>query len=90
MGNSTDSDFCTLDTCPITEAYVYYVPSLAGNAFYLALFAIFLVLQLGLGIRYKTWGFLAGLFGGLVLEIIGYLGRVQLHNNPFVFSSYLE
>lgn len=90
MGNSTDTDSCTLDTCPITEAYVYYVPSLAGNAFYLALFAIFLVAQLGLGIRYKTWGFLAGLFGGLVLEIIGYLGRVQLHNNPFVFNSYLE
>ncbi|KAJ6002604.1 RTA1-domain-containing protein [Penicillium sp. IBT 35674x] len=90
MGNSTDSDSCTLATCPITEAYVYYVPSLAGNAFYLALFAIFLVAQLGLGTRYKTWGFLAGLFGGLVLEIIGYLGRVQLHNNPFVFSSYLE
>ncbi|KAJ5890024.1 RTA1-domain-containing protein [Penicillium tannophilum] len=90
MANSTDTDACTLDTCPITEAYVYYVPSLAGNAFYLALFAIFLVAQLGLGIRYKTWGFLAGLFGGLVLEIIGYLGRVQLHNNPFVFNSYLE
>ncbi|KAJ5778801.1 sphingoid long-chain base transporter RSB1 [Penicillium odoratum] len=90
MANSTGSDSCNLDTCPITEAYVYYVPSLAGNAFYLALFAIFLVIQLGLGIRYKTWGFLAGLFGGLVLEIIGYLGRVQLHNNPFVFSSYLE
>ncbi|KAJ5918289.1 RTA1-domain-containing protein [Penicillium verhagenii] len=90
MGNASNTDNCTLATCPITDAYVYYIPSLAGNAFYLALFAVFLILQLGLGIRYKTWGFLAGLFGGLVLEIIGYLGRIQIHNNPFSFNSYLE
>ncbi|KAJ5930485.1 RTA1-domain-containing protein [Penicillium verhagenii] len=92
MSNATNinTDDCTLSTCPITDAYVYYLPSLAGNAFYLALFALFLILQLGLGIRYKTWGFLAGLFGGLVLEIIGYLGRIQIHSNPFSFNSYLE
>ncbi|KAJ5628486.1 RTA1-domain-containing protein [Penicillium lividum] len=90
MENSTNSDSCTLATCLITEAYVYYVPSLAGNAFYLALFAVFLVIQLGLGVRYKTWGFLAGLFGGLVLEIIGNAGRLQMHDNPFLFNPYLE
>ncbi|KAJ5330679.1 RTA1-domain-containing protein [Penicillium atrosanguineum] len=90
MANSTDSDSCTINTCPITEAYVYYVPSLAGNAFYLAFFAVLLIIQLGLGIRYKTWGFLVGLFGGLVLEIIGYAGRVQMHYNPFLFNPYLE
>ncbi|KAJ5216412.1 RTA1-domain-containing protein [Penicillium cinerascens] len=91
MSNSTDpSDYCTLDICPLTEAYVYYVPSLPGNAFYLALFAILLVAQLGLGIRYRTWGYLAGLVGGLVLEIIGYAGRLQMHYNPFRFNPYLE
>ncbi|CAI7572993.1 unnamed protein product [Penicillium glandicola] len=91
MSNSTDpSDYCTLDICPITEAYVYYVPSLAGNAFYLAIFTILLVFQLVLGIRYRTWGYLAGLFGGLVLEIIGYAGRLQMHYNPFRFDPYLE
>ncbi|KAJ5752226.1 RTA1-domain-containing protein [Penicillium odoratum] len=86
----TNSDSCILATCPITEAYVYYFPSLADNAFYLALFAVFLIFQLGLGIRYKTWGFSAGLFGGLVLEIIGYAGRLQMHDNPFLFNPYLE
>ncbi|RAL13911.1 RTA1 domain-containing protein [Aspergillus homomorphus CBS 101889] len=91
MSNSTDSsDYCTLDTCPITEAYVYYIPSLAGNAFYLAFFAVLLAAQVVLAIRYRTWGYFAGLFGGLVLEIIGYAGRLQLHSNPFRFNSYLE
>ncbi|KAJ5779812.1 hypothetical protein N7457_007532 [Penicillium paradoxum] len=91
MSNSTDpSDYCTLDICPITEAYVYYVPSLAGNAFYAAIFALMLAAQLVLGIRYRTWGYLAGLFGGLVLEIIGYAGRIQMHFNPFRFDPFLE
>ncbi|PYI11623.1 RTA1-domain-containing protein [Aspergillus sclerotiicarbonarius CBS 121057] len=91
MSNSTDpSDYCTLDICPLSEAYVYYVPSLAGNAFYLAVFAALLIAQVGLGIRYRTWGYLIGLFGGLVLEIIGYAGRLQMHYNPFRFDPYLE
>nr|A0A2Z5TTA9.1 RecName: Full=Efflux pump himE; AltName: Full=Himeic acid A biosynthesis cluster protein E [Aspergillus japonicus]BBA91555.1 transporter [Aspergillus japonicus] len=91
MSNSTDpSDYCTFEICPITEAYVYYVPSLAGNAFYLALFAVLLAAQLVLAVRYRTWGYLAGLSGGLILEIIGYIGRIQLHSNPFRFGPYLE
>ncbi|KAK4865527.1 hypothetical protein LT330_009315 [Penicillium expansum] len=91
MSNSTDpSDYCTLAICPLSEAHVEYVPSLAGNAFYLALFAVLLVAQLVLGIRYRTWGYLGGLFGGIVLEIIGYAGRVQMHYNPFLFNPFLE
>ncbi|CAI7601598.1 unnamed protein product [Penicillium viridicatum] len=90
MSNSTDPDYCTLATCPLTDAYVEYLPSLAGNAFYLAVFAVLLVAQVVLGIRYRTWGYLGGLFGGLVLEIIGYAGRLQIHYNPFLFTPYLE
>ncbi|KAJ5203504.1 hypothetical protein N7449_005583 [Penicillium cf. viridicatum] len=80
MRNSTDpSDYCTLALCPITEAHVEY-----------AVFAVLLVAQVVLGIRYRTWGYLGGLFGGLVLEIIGYAGRLQMHYNPFLFDPYLE
>ncbi|RAL17635.1 RTA1 domain-containing protein [Aspergillus homomorphus CBS 101889] len=91
MTNSTDlSDYCTLEICPITEAYVYHIPSLAGNTFYLTLFAMLLAAQLVLTVRYRTWGYLAGLFGGLVLEIIKYIRHIQLHSNPFRFNPYLE
>ncbi|KAF9641294.1 hypothetical protein BFW01_g654 [Lasiodiplodia theobromae] len=83
-------DYCTLDLCPIELANFTYVPTLAGNATYLAIFAALLPFQLFFGIRYRTWGFLIGMFGGLVLEIIGYVGRVQLHFNPFPFDPFLE
>lgn len=80
---------CTLSTCSLLQAHYDYVPSLAGNALYLALFAIFLAAQMGLGIKHRTWGFMVGMFGGLVLEILGYVGRVQMHYNPFTSNPFL-
>ena len=66
-----------------------YVPTLFGNALYAAIFAIFLVPQVWFGIKFKTWGFMAGLLGGLLLEIMGYIGRVQMHSNPFIKGPFL-
>lgn len=91
MSNSRDpSEHCTLGTCPLSEAFVTYVPSLPGNVLYIALFGVMLLFQVIMGIRWKTWGYLVGMFGGLVLEIIGYAGRTQLHYNPFLFNAFLE
>lgn len=74
---------CTISTCPASFRQIEYTPNLAGNSFFLAIFCLCLVAQLFLGIRYKTWGFLAGMVGGLALEILGYVSRVKLHDNPF-------
>lgn len=53
--------------------------SLEGNAFFIAAFAVLLPPQIYFGIRHKTWGFLFGMFSGLLLEVIGYIARVQMH-----------
>lgn len=84
-----NTDDCTLQTCPLSAAYIEYLPNLAGNIFFVALFAILLVGQLGAGILFRTWTFMVPMVAGLILEIIGYLGRVLLHNNPFDFNSFL-
>jgi hypothetical protein len=80
---------CTLDTCPLECAQVGYVPTLAGNTVYAAAFGILLAVQLGLGIRHKTWGFMIGMICGLILEVVGYAGRIMLHNSPFDFNSFI-
>jgi multidrug efflux pump subunit AcrB len=85
----SNTDDCTLQTCPISEAYVEYQPNKAGNIFYLALFAVLLVAQIGTGIKFRSWSFMAPMIAGLILEIIGYLGRILLHDNPFSFSAFL-
>ena len=90
-GNLTDFDVndCTLSTCPIAYAQVQYDPSLAGNALYLAIFTALLFVHILCGIRYRTWGFFGSLVGGLILEIIGYAARVQMHFNPFLANPFL-
>ncbi|KAL8902935.1 MAG: hypothetical protein Q9207_004271, partial [Kuettlingeria erythrocarpa] len=52
-----NTNLCTIDTCPLSLATVDYVPSLGGNAFYLALFSILLILQLALGFKWRTWSY---------------------------------
>lgn len=94
MSNSTaicpeNTDNCTIATCSMQCAEVAYLPSLGGNVAYLVFFAIILVGQIGLGIFYRTWGFLVGMVFGLALEIAGYIGRVMLHDNPFEFNNFL-
>lgn len=80
---------CTLDTCPIELAEILYDPSLGGNALYLAIFAILVPIQAYLGIRYRTWAFFGVVTAGLILEIIGYVARVQLHFNPFRWEPFV-
>jgi len=80
---------CTLDTCPLELAQVRYDPTLAGNALYLSIFALLLFIHIFLGIRYRTWGYFGAMFGGLVLEIVGYGARVKMHYNPFLSDPFL-
>jgi hypothetical protein len=87
--NGIPLDFCTLQTCPISDAQVHYDPTLAGNALYSVIFVCLLVAQIIQGIRYRTWTFTSALFGGLLLEIIGYAGRILMHFNPFNFNNFL-
>ena len=82
-------DNCTLQTCPLSAAYVEYQPNMAGNIFYLAFFAVMLIGQIGTGIVFRSWSFMLPMVAGLILEVIGYLGRVLLHDNPFSFDAFL-
>ncbi|KAF4627221.1 hypothetical protein G7Y89_g10936 [Cudoniella acicularis] len=83
------SQECTLDTCSITQAQYLYDPSLSGNAFLASFFGLLLIFQLFLGIYYRTIGFCIATSIGFVLEIIGYIGRVQMHFNPFIQQPFM-
>lgn len=74
---------CKVETCPLSFAQYDYVPNLAGNLLYSAFFVLFLIAHLVFGIRYRTWGFLAGMVIGLLLEVLGWVARVLLHFFPF-------
>lgn len=85
-----DAEFCTIATCSMDYAYFEYIPNLPGNILFLAIFGVLLVPQIFFGIKYKTWGYMAGMIGGLLLEVVGYVGRVQIHYKPFSFNLFLQ
>lgn len=82
-------DNCTLATCPLSYAYLTYQLSLAGNALFLAIFSLLLPLQLILFIRLRTTGVSITISISLILEIIGYTGRVMMRFDPFSKGNFL-
>ncbi|KAL1801190.1 hypothetical protein ACET3X_001532 [Alternaria dauci] len=69
--------------CPVEGTLYGYYPSLGANAFFTAFFALCLIIQVGLGIRYKTWTYMIALSLGCLGEVVGYAGRLIMYNNPF-------
>jgi len=85
-GNVTlilNPELCTLQTCDLSLGQLEYLPSVWGNAVFVGVFGILLPLHIFLGIKYKTWGFMAGLILGTVLETVGYVVRILLHYSIF-------
>jgi hypothetical protein len=70
-------------TCPVEGTLYGYTPSLAANAFFAGFFGLALLLQIYLGIRYKTWTYMIAIGLGCLAETIGYIGRIMLSNNPY-------
>ena len=86
--------FCTLQTCPYeldgkVLANTTYMPTLAGNALYTAIFGLLLTTQIFLGIHHRTWGYLYGMFGGLTLEVIGYGARLGMRTQMFTQNFFI-
>ncbi|ESZ94222.1 hypothetical protein SBOR_5397 [Sclerotinia borealis F-4128] len=91
-GNETllmNPHLCTLDTCDLSLSSFEYLPTVAGNSIFAVLFGIFFISQIGLGIKFKTWGYMVAMIFGLLLEIIGYVARILLHYAPFDKNNFL-
>lgn len=80
---------CTLDLCPIEYSILRYQPNIPANAIFIAVFGLSLLVHTYQGVRSKTWGFAASMVSGCILEIVGYAGRLIIHENPFAFGGFL-
>ncbi|KAI1372916.1 RTA1-domain-containing protein [Hypoxylon crocopeplum] len=78
---------CAVGHC--SRIFLMYEPSLAGNVGFLVLFAVLIPLTLALGIKYRSSIFATTIATGLALEVLGYIGRVLLHNNPTERSAFI-
>ena len=86
----TQPYLCNYTTCPLDPfGQLFYRPSLGGNALYLSIFVLGLLVASGLSIKYKTWGYLAAIIGGAGLEVIGYAGRLMLWQDDFNNNNFI-
>ncbi|KAH6608396.1 hypothetical protein Trco_001742 [Trichoderma cornu-damae] len=69
--------------CPVSATVLGYYPNLGSGIFFAIGFGILAVASIVLGIWKKTYSYAVGLSIGLILEILGYVGRIQLHSNPW-------
>ncbi|KAK9234062.1 RTA1 domain-containing protein [Lipomyces kononenkoae] len=76
---------CTTITpsCPV-EATIYgYYPSLVANVFFAAAFGFYMVLNIAFAVRYRTVSYGIALILGCMTEVVGYIGRIMMHHNPW-------
>ncbi|CAI6086382.1 unnamed protein product [Clonostachys chloroleuca] len=69
-------------TCPVPTGFYSYDQSLVGDSILLAAYGILALAATYLGFRYRTPWFSATLAVGLLLEAIGFAGRLLLKGSP--------
>jgi hypothetical protein len=81
---------CTSVTpeCPIDATIYGYTPNLAANAFFCAFFGLFLAANVQLPFKYKTWTYATIISLGALAEVIGYVGRIIMHSNPWSSAGF--
>jgi hypothetical protein len=69
--------------CPADGSGLSYPPSLVASIIFSAIFGASLAFHIFLGVKFKTWSFLACYILGSTSEVVGYIGRAFLHSNPY-------
>lgn len=75
--------------CIVAWGYLNYLPNVAANAIFIAIFFIGLIAQCFLGWRHRTWGYTIAMLIGTILEVVGYGGRIGLHYDVFIDSWFI-
>lgn len=90
MSQAQNTSDCTSISpeCPVSATIYGYTPNLGGNAFFTAWFAVLLIGQLILGPWKRIWSFTAWVSIGVFLELLGYIGRLLLNNNPWSIAGF--
>lgn len=79
---------CTKSTCPVSDPIYDYTPSLAATIIFLVLFALSGITHTWQGIRYRSWFFASVMVIGCTAEVLGYVAKLMLWNDPFSSTGF--
>ncbi|TKA31400.1 hypothetical protein B0A50_02246 [Salinomyces thailandicus] len=83
LARADENRGCTQNTCPVSESVYGYRPSLGATIFFLILFALSGCLYAWQGLKTKTYFFTWAMILGSLSEILGYVAKLLLWNDPF-------
>ena len=69
--------------CPLELTTYGYYPNLSVNSFFVALFGLLFLLQIGIGTLRRTWTYMLAMVIATFGEAVGYGGRIMMHSNPW-------
>lgn len=69
--------------CPPDGSALGYPPNTAASIFFLVIFFLSICVHVLLGVRSRAWIFMIVYTLGSTMEVIGYVGRILMHNNPY-------
>ena len=69
--------------CPLEWTTYGYYPNLSVNSFFVALFGLLCILQIGIGTVRKTWTYMLAMTIATFGEAVGYGGRIIMNANPW-------
>ncbi|KAE9368867.1 RTA1-domain-containing protein [Stipitochalara longipes BDJ] len=75
--------------CPADGSSLGLAPNIAASVIFLLIFNFSSICHLTLGWKYKTWSFMIAMMLGSSSEVVGYIGRILMHNNPYRLSTFL-
>jgi hypothetical protein len=89
-GNTTEVGYTSFHECsevsllcPVEATVLGYAPEFGSGIFFTVAFGLVTLASGAIGIYTRTWTFCAAITGGLLLETLGYVGRVLLNKNPW-------
>lgn len=74
---------CTKNTCDPSKSVYGYAPNLGATIFFFILFAVSGLVYLWQGIKTKNKFFTGAMILGAISEVLGYVAKFILHNDPF-------
>ena len=75
-------------SCPVSATTQGYLPNKGINIFFAVCFGIAMVVTFSVGVKKKTWSYMAFITAGCALELAGYAARVPLHDNPWNSNAF--
>ncbi|KAK3623659.1 hypothetical protein LTR56_009609 [Elasticomyces elasticus] len=83
VARADENQGCTKSTCPVIESVYGYRPNLGSVIFFLALFTISGGVYAWQGWKTRTWFFTGAMVIGSLSELMGYVAKLLLWNDPF-------